>query len=186
MSSPAAHPVFKLGEICVCFQKETPYLAKVIGVEVKDGVEQYTIHYEGWNNRFNEVVPGDSGRVIKGTLEEYQIANNLPIKPSSKYQGRKSRKVESRASSSLGGSDIQEEEEVFTTRRVRLMEPRRVVRDDVVDKKVEIEFSEPLRQILLNDCRMMSTRKTVLRLPDDGSVEDIIARVSGNYSNPAP
>ncbi|EFP06382.1 hypothetical protein CRE_07661 [Caenorhabditis remanei] len=73
---------FSPNELCVCLYKDVGYAAKIMKQKVIRGKIHYLVHFVNWNKRFDELIPNDSPRLVKGTLEDY----NKPLPASSSDQ----------------------------------------------------------------------------------------------------
>ncbi|CAL2038756.1 unnamed protein product [Caenorhabditis brenneri] len=72
--------MFCVGEKLVAIgSDDCPYDSKVVAIEEIDGVKNYVIHFDGWNNRHDKAVAfgEEQGKLFKGNLETFVAENHL-------------------------------------------------------------------------------------------------------------
>ncbi|EGT42131.1 hypothetical protein CAEBREN_13262 [Caenorhabditis brenneri] len=74
--------MFRVGEKLVAIgSDDCPYASKVVAIEEIDGVKNYIIHFDGWNDRHDEAVAfgEEEGKLFKGSLEDFVAENRSSL-----------------------------------------------------------------------------------------------------------
>lgn len=94
--TPSPDTAYSANEKVLCHHKNQLYEAKILQVKIEDGAPKYEVHYQGWNNRWDEWV--DEDRLMKFSEEKLK-------EMSSKTPAGKAGGGSQRGRSSQGGGE---------------------------------------------------------------------------------
>lgn len=138
---------FVEGEKVLCFHGPLLYEARCHKVDTEGEVDLYLIHYNGWNNKWDEWIP--ETRILK--------FNDVNLKKQQELI-RHHKKSQSRGKNKKGKApDLYEPEGEFSAK-----------------VSVQVELPDQLKHCLLDDWDLITQQKYLLQLPTTHTVTNIL------------
>ncbi|KAI9804812.1 MAG: hypothetical protein M1825_001180 [Sarcosagium campestre] len=192
--APANQPLYAKDEKVLCFHHELLYEAKVMepvleNPDDKKSPWKYKVHYKGWKNTWDDLVPAD--RLRKDTEENRELAQNLrwDLKEQTRLQNAKKSQTASvgkKRGGMTGGSDFSSargSEERHSS--VQAMGPRGIKRGrdfDIereenthVTPRILLPLPPHLKSLLVDDWESITKNLQLVPLPSPHPVNSILS-----------
>uniref|UniRef100_A0A914YEH9 MRG domain-containing protein n=1 Tax=Panagrolaimus superbus TaxID=310955 RepID=A0A914YEH9_9BILA len=202
---------YKLGSKVLC--KHTDlffYEAKIIDVTKNDGKTLYTIHYQGWNNRYDEIIPHDVAvhKFLALTPENVAMANKereeakknkkrarssiknkKEINPAVPYKKNRSttpaRTNTSARNTPVDPGEFKPPSKVGpSTLTSVLSEPPTAIPLRLHKKRAEFKLPSALLEVLVKDAEMIEKQSKLVKLPASITIDKIIEDYESSERNP--
>lgn len=154
--------MFESGEKLYAYHGPMLYTAKVLKTQTdpSTGAQKLFLHYDGWNNKWNEWVGLD--RVLKMNEENAQRKTDLEAAHRNQEKGVKRRPA---AAAAAGAEE---------TRKKRKIDPTQETEDDSCDAQVRIPLPFALKKQLVDDWENVTQKRMLVELPRSPSVSAIL------------
>lgn len=166
------------GEKVLCYHGPLLYEAKVNRVQMKDKVQQYWIHYNGWSKSWDEWVP--ESRVLKindATLQKQKdLQQQYPHAERQKKTASK-RKADKR----------KDFEPPLRKRRTRQEVSECSTRDSSPQHQdINIEYPDNIKKRLVDDWDLITRQKQLVRLPKKLTVCELLEKYQLHLKTTSP